>query len=234
MERTFGGWLHGILGWPVYAFWTAMLGLAIALSHLFDRSGRLAARSLQVIWGNILWVCIPMWRRHWVGRDIGPGPWIIVANHQSVIDIPCLYGLPVPIRVSARGGIFRVKVMGRFLSWSRQIDTDHFLEEARASLAEGYSVVVFPEGSRSADGEVKRFRKGAFELAHQTGTPILPVAMDGAQGILSKRAFFPLTWIVHVHAHVLEPLSPDLDARTLAREARRVVAEELGRIRGAA
>ncbi|MCA9572591.1 MAG: 1-acyl-sn-glycerol-3-phosphate acyltransferase [Myxococcales bacterium] len=233
MQRSPAGWVHALVGWPIYALFTALLGLGIAVGALLDRSGRLASAALGFFWGRALWVFQPFWRRRFTGLErVGPGPYVVVANHQSVIDIPCLFGLPLPVRVSARPGIFRVPVMGPFLRWSRQVDTDRFIEEAEASLRAGYSVVVFPEGSRSPDGSVHRFRKGAFELATRTGTPILPVAMDGAQHILSKRGFVPDRLVVDVHAHVLPPVTPHGDPKDLAREVRGLVEAEVQRIRG--
>jgi 1-acyl-sn-glycerol-3-phosphate acyltransferase len=121
--------------------------------------------------------------------------------------------------------------MGAFLRWSQQVDTEDFLTNGAQALADGFSVVVFPEGSRSATGQVGRFRRGAFELAVRTGVPVLPVSLDGSQYILSKRDFFPTRFLVTVVAHVLPPIEPGSDAKMLGRRCRSVVTEELRRIR---
>ncbi len=221
-----------MIGWPIFLCITFLAGLGVLLGAAVDRSGRLSAWALGWIWGRLLWIAEPFWWRRWRGLEqIGEGPYVVVANHQSVIDIPCLFGLPLLLRVSARPGIFRSWPMGPFLRWSKQVNTAQFLEEAEAALRAGFSVIVFPEGSRSPNGRVRRFRKGAFELALRAGVPLLPVAMDGAQHILSKHARMPTRLVVPVHARVLAPILPEGSATDLARRTRAVVEAELSRIR---
>ena len=70
--------------------------------------------------------------------------------------------------------------MGWFLRLSRQVHQDRFEVEAAEALSKGFSVLVFPEGSRSPDGRIQRFRNGAFEVARNTGVPVLPVVLDGS------------------------------------------------------
>ncbi|MEZ4317053.1 MAG: 1-acyl-sn-glycerol-3-phosphate acyltransferase [Myxococcota bacterium] len=237
MKRTPGAWVHGFLGWGNYLFWTVTVGVFIALGALnpTDRLRRFGGAALSWCWGRFMWWTTPFWWRRWEGLEhLADGPFIIVANHQSTIDIPCLFGLPLPLKVSARPGIFRVPVMGRFLSLSGQVDTDRFFEQSVEALDAGISIVVFPEGSRSADGSVQRFHSGAFKLAVQTGRPILPVAMDGAQEIMSKRAYFPTALVANVKIRVLPPLVPGDDAKALSQEARQRIVDALADLRKAA
>lgn len=236
MYRTLGGWIHSAYGWPNYLFWTAASGLLIALGALVspDPTRRFGVRALGWCWGRWMWWTTPFWWRDVRGLEhVRSGPYVIVANHQSTIDIPCLYGLPLPIKISARPGIFRVPVMGLFLRWSGQVDTGRFLDEGRAALADGFSVVVFPEGSRSPDGSVQRFHTGAFQLAAETGAPILPVAMDGAQWIMAKRDWFARRLWVTVRVRVLPPVrAGDTPPKELARRVRAMVQDALAALRG--
>ena len=235
MGRSVGAWVHGVLGWLNYLFWTIVVGIGIAVMRLnpADRLRRGGGRALSLVWGRWMWWSTPFWWRRWRGLDKLPAePSILVANHQSTIDIPCLFGLPIPVKISARPGIFHVPVMGPFLRWSGQVNTEHFLQDARAALEGGMSVVVFAEGSRSADGQIQRFRGGAFKLAVATGRPIVPVVMDGAQYIMSKRAYLPTRPYVVVDIEVLEPVPAGEDAKALARNVRGRMIAALDALRG--
>lgn len=209
------------MGWPIFWFWTVTLGAAIVLDALrFDPVHRGSVGAMRLLWGRWLWATQPCWDRRIEGLEhVGPGPYVIVSNHRSVIDIPCLQGLGPPTTVVARSSLFRVPLLGLFVRWSGQVDTADFDRAARAALAAGISVLVFPEGTRSS-AEVGRFHSGAFRLARETGTPILPVATDGAQGILSKGLAMPLTWTVRVNVKVMPPEEAEEDGRAQARRLR--------------
>jgi 1-acyl-sn-glycerol-3-phosphate acyltransferase len=233
--RTLGAWVHGLLGWINYLFWTVVVGFGIGLARLnpTDPLRRGGGRALSLVWGRWMWWSTPFWWRRWRGlHKLPEEPCILVSNHQSTIDIPCLFGLPMPVKISARPGIFRVPVMGPFLKWSGQVNTDHFLEEATAALEGGMSVVVFSEGSRSADGQIQKFRSGAFKLAVATGRPIVPIVMDGAQYIMSKRAYFPTRPYAVVDIEVLDPVPAGNDARALSRDVRGRMIAALDAMRG--
>ncbi len=234
VRREVGGWVHGILGWPIYCFWSAILGSAILLcAATGDPDRRRAIGALHVLWGRALWATMPMWRRELHGlENIGLGPYIIVSNHRSVIDIPALYGLPLPVAVVARSGIFRVPVIGPFVRLSGQIETARFAEDARAALAAGVSVLVFAEGTRSPDAAVHRFHGGAFRLAVETGRPILPVAIDGSQVILPKRGWFPTALTARVRIRVLPPVTatPNEAPRALCGRVHALVARQVGEL----
>ncbi len=227
-----GGWLHGFLGWPIFWWWTVLLGAAIGLNALRpDPVRRRSIAAIRTLWGRWLWATQPCWDRHIEGLEhVGPGPYVIVANHRSVIDIPCLVGLGPPITVVAHSRLFAVPVLGRLVRWSGQVDTAEFDSRARAALAAGVSVLVFPEGTRSS-GAVGRFQTGAFRLAKETGTPLMPVATDGAQGILARGLAMPLAWRVRVRVRVLPPVAPEGDPRDQARSLRDRIAVEVEDLR---
>lgn len=230
-----GAAVHGVLGWGNYLYWTVVVGVFIAIGRvLFPRDPlhRFGGGALSWCWGRLMWWTTPFWWREWQGLEhLEGGPYILVANHQSTIDIPCVFGLPVPVKVSARPGIFHVKVMGPFLRWSGMVNTEHFFEQGKAALDGGISVVVFPEGSRSADGTIQRFRGGAFKLSAATGIPVVPIVMDGAQHIMSKKAFFPTLPVVTVRIRVLEPVRPTDDAKAMSQDVRARMVDALADLR---
>lgn len=123
---------------------------------------------------------------------------IFMANHQSMIDIAVVFAaLPVGLRFVAK----RVLLFVPFLGWymwamgmvfvdrnNRQQAIDS-LRRATSLLKGGAYVMTFPEGTRSRDGRVLPFKKGLFMLAIESGVPIVPVAIEGAQGVLASDGF---------------------------------------------
>lgn len=159
----------------------------------------------------------------------GVTSYVVMSNHQSLYDIPTLFvALPLSLRMAAKAELFSVPVWGRAMTVAGFVKIDrkhpdsarHALEEAGRSMRErGLSLAISPEGTRSPDGSVRRFKRGGFEFARATGFPILPVAIDGTRHILPKGADR-----VHqgqlVRVTVLEPLvSPDFDDLEGLREA---------------
>lgn len=124
------------------------------------------------------------------GADrLGPGPYLLVANHASNMDIPVvLAALDLPLRFLATGGLYRLPFVGAFMRSLGMIEPAHrgrpagrpgLVEQVRGVLGRGHSLVVFPEGGRSRTGELLPFYKGAFTLAVALGTPIVPVGVRG-------------------------------------------------------
>lgn len=118
-------------------------------------------------------------------------PAVVIANHQSFIDILVLLSICPKAVMVTNGWVWRSPVFGRivrYLGFYHAADGYERLAPALAQkVAEGYSVIVFPEGTRSADGRIKRFHKGAFYLAAELGLDILPICLYGNGMISSKR-----------------------------------------------
>jgi len=159
----------------------------------------------------------------------GVTSYVVMSNHQSLYDIPTLFvALPLSLRMAAKAELFSVPVWGRAMSVAGFVKIDRknpdrarqALEEAgRTMQRRGLSLAISPEGTRSPDGKVRRFKRGGFEFARATGFPILPVAIDGTRHILPKGADR-----VHegqlVRVSVQEPLvSPDFGDMETLREA---------------
>ena len=110
-------------------------------------------------------------------------------NHQSSLDIVVAFMvLPVNLRFVAKHVLKYVPFLGWYM-WATGMIFVHrgrrgaamgSLVEAAARVRDGASVLVFPEGTRSRDGNVQAFKKGAFVLASQAGVPIVPVAIEGS------------------------------------------------------
>jgi len=121
---------------------------------------------------------------------------IVIANHQSMFDIWALMaGLPASIRFIAKGELARIPIFAHacraaghvFIDRKNSSQAAPAIREAGERMRrEGLTLVLFAEGTRSPDGELKRFRRGSFALAIETQTVLLPVAIDGGGRILSR------------------------------------------------
>lgn len=127
--------------------------------------------------------------RAWHG-DAG----VIVANHQSSWDIIMILALFPKVKFMVADWVVRSPLFGaisRFLGYySRSEGYEKSLERLRADVADGWSLAVFPEGTRSVDGVIRRFHKGAFYMASQAGVPVIPVVFYGNGHLIPKNQGF--------------------------------------------
>ncbi|MEM6997151.1 MAG: lysophospholipid acyltransferase family protein [Myxococcota bacterium] len=145
-------------------------------------------------------------------------PCVIVANHLSQLDIPVLGALlsDVEYRWVFKRELFRVPFVGWHLWAAGHIAVDRArggnLTRMNAQIdevfARGMSVMFFPEGTRSADGALARFRAGAFIAAVRAGVPVLPIVMDGTERLLKKGSMALPSGRNTVRVAVLDPVAP--------------------------
>lgn len=124
--------------------------------------------------------------------------YVIASNHGSLMDICVLFGwLPMPFKFLAKRELLNVPFIGWYLNRDGHLTVDRKSlrssiestnECARLIREKRLSVLIFPEGTRSPDGELQRFRDGAAFLAIQSGVPLLPAAIVGAYDILPARS----------------------------------------------
>lgn len=120
-------------------------------------------------------------------------PSIIVANHSSFLDILLMIMLDPKVIIMVKKWVYYSPVFGFFIRYSGYLfiaeGTEYNLELIRSRIEEGYSVMIFPEGTRSRDGKIKRFHKGAFFLAQELGLDIQPILIVGAHYVNPKNDF---------------------------------------------
>jgi 1-acyl-sn-glycerol-3-phosphate acyltransferase len=197
-----------VWGWVCYVLLTVvynLLGLifVLPLSLIFDHKTRYLMHAVAVIWGKSIMGSTPVWRLHVNGHEnIEKGKnYVIIANHQSMLDIlVALAGLPLSLhfKFMAKKELFKIPFMGWHMSAASYIPIDRSsahsgrdaLLRARDWLEKKVSVLFFPEGTRSLDGEMKKYKVGAFKAAQDSGVEILPVIMDGTGEALPKNSFF--------------------------------------------
>jgi 1-acyl-sn-glycerol-3-phosphate acyltransferase len=149
-------------------------------------------------------------------ENLPSGGAVLVANHQSVVDIPMLLSaFPRPVRFLAKRELGEIPLFGKAMAAAGNLfidrddprDAVRMLREAGARLRDGQLVVVFPEGTRSGDGSIGEFRPGAFHLAQKSGAPVVPVYIEGGYRAIPKGGIRvrPAGLLVRV----LPPLSPE-------------------------
>lgn len=125
-----------------------------------------------------------------IGRDTFARPAMIVANHQSFIDILVLLSLAPKIVMVTNHWVWNSPFFGAVIRYADFYYVgdgyEHYAERMRAKVREGYSIAVFPEGTRTYSGAMKRFHKGAFYLAETLQLDILPVVLYGNGQIIAK------------------------------------------------
>lgn len=141
--------------------------------------------------------------------------YVFVANHQGAYDIFTIYGyLCHNFRWMMKKGLMKIPLVGYSCKVSGHILVDNSTPSAtRATMAKaeeqlrgGMSVVVFPEGSRTLDGRMHSFRRGAYALATEFGLPVVPLTIDGAYRILRRGDFLPRPGKIKLTIH--KPIYP--------------------------
>lgn len=204
-----------------------------ALTVLFDRR-LVILHQFTCFWASIYSWLNPVWRVHIDGREkIRNGvAYVMVANHQSLVDILVLFRLFKHFKWVSKVENFRVPCVGWNMRLNRYIQlrrgdpdsVEQMMNACEKTLAEGSSVMIFPEGTRSEDGKLRPFKHGAFTLAQRCRVPLLPIVVDGSSRALPKRGFV-LRGRHHIYVRVLDEIPP-------ASFADIPVAELIERVRG--
>ena len=120
-------------------------------------------------------------------------PSVVICNHQSLFDMMALLSLSHKLIVITNKWVWNAPFFHWIIRYADFYPTEKFdtddIEPLRKKIQEGYSVVIFPEGTRSVDGSILRFHKGAFYLAKKLNVSIMPVMIHGFGYILSKKYF---------------------------------------------
>lgn len=201
--------LYGIL----VIVWTPLLALIFVATAPFDPGrytvGRWFRRAAVVaVWMN------PAWRFRTSGARITDPrrPYVAVSNHESYADIFLISHLPWEMKWLSKHEIFQVPFMGWMMRMAGDIAVRRGEARSRAEallgvrdrLSKKVSVMIMPEGTRSRTDELLPFRDGAFRVAIETGTPILPIAVAGTRHCMAKGSF--LFCRANAEARVLEPV----------------------------
>jgi len=188
--------IRSIASWIVIVMLIAVFFPLVAIGFCFDFKGRYAHRVIRG-WGRVVMRLLRA-KVHVVGgEEIDPNkPYVIVSNHESNVDVMILLvHLPVDFKFASKRSLFFVPLMG----WAMVLAGYIFIKRGQGAerakmvvndmvskIKQGFSVLLFPEGTRSIDGKMRPFKKGAFHLAADTGADILPCAVVGSREALGK------------------------------------------------
>lgn len=167
-------------------------------------------------------------------------PSVITPNHASHFDIAALLGfLPGNNRFAAKRELFREPVLGMVMKTLGMIPIDRDDPSAsierlnRLASGEEFSLIIFPEGTRSSDGRMLPFKKGAFTLAIRLGRPIVPIAIHGTAGVMPRCQYLsilPGTVVLEVLPPIATKGMQHEDRDALLEETARRVRERLAEV----
>jgi 1-acyl-sn-glycerol-3-phosphate acyltransferase len=195
MIRTVLAGLRTFIGVPLFFAYTLILALVIIVYGAFRPASPVHDKIVKH-W-SYWFLRIPPMRIDVEGIEkIDPTKrYVIVSNHLSQFDIPLLFWvLPLHGRFLSKKEIFKIPLVGQAMRTIGIIEIDRasgtssrkaIVEGVAIAADRGYSLIVFPEGTRSTEGAFLPFKKGAFRIAIDTGLPVLPVVIDGTQFINS-------------------------------------------------
>lgn len=182
-----------IIVWIVIV--TVFFGILAIFASFIDIKGRLPHK-VAGVWARSILAASPIELTVKGLSNIDPDKsYIYMSNHQSNYDIPILLGhLPVQFRWLAKIELFRIPLFGYAMKRAGYICIDRSnqksafesLKKAAEIIRSGVSVMIFPEGTRSRDGNIGSFKKGGFVLAVESGVPILPIIIRGTYSIMPR------------------------------------------------
>jgi len=226
---------------PAISVYTIVLGTASLVSSLFDGRGYFAHKCARAWSWLILATTGVTVQADGLERLERGRTYIFVSNHQSIYDIPVLFAtLPWQLRIIAKDSIGRFPFLGWHLRRSghllvdrRRPDRAGILRKWKALVEKGLSLLIFPEGTRSVDGQVAPFKGGPFLLAVEAGLPIVPISVEGSRFVMKKGRL--MTCPGHVRLRVHDPVEtaglPVGEARALAARVRELVAMQQSELR---
>lgn len=177
---------------------TAFISFFVVVSYRLFPRGEYTTHRVSVLWAQIM-LRLSSVKVTVEGREniLKGRPQVFMANHQSGFDILIvLANIETYFAWIAKKELFAIPVFGRALArtGSIPIDRKNFIramrsiDDAARRIREGKSVMTFPEGTRSMDGQIHPFKKGVFHLALKAGVPIVPVTIVGSGEIMPKKS----------------------------------------------
>ena len=238
-------WSWFVLGLSVVV-WLPMVAIVRLVTMPFDRGAYAAGYLFRKVVKPNSWLN-PLWRFTTSGElpDDMRRPYVVVANHESFVDMMLLSHLPTEMKYLSKIEIMKIPFLGQLMRLARDIPLVRgdsksgitALNVAKERLSRKTSVFIFPEGTRSRTGELREFSAGAFKIAIEGGHPILPLAIHGTRDCLLAGS-----WIqgrAHAEVRVLDPIPTDGltksdldDLRTRTRDVIVAAREELRREHG--
>jgi len=232
-------WLYQVYAWLIF------LPIVILLTFLFSTltiifaslvNPEWASRVFAATWGKVLATLTPVRVTVEGAENAHQGQsYVVVINHQSQYDILVVYGwLKLDLKWVIKKELRKMPGIGLGCEKAGHIFVDRrdpkqarrAIGEALSRLNHGVGILFFPEGTRSLDGRLLPFKKGAFRLAKDQGLPILPVTLVGTRDILPARSLTPFPGSVRMVIHpAIHPEGKEVDQ--VLEETREAIASAL-------
>ena len=217
---------------PAVTVYTIVLGTVSLLSTLFDRTGDFGHRCARA-WAWLILKTTGVRVRVTGLEHVDPArSYVVAANHQSIYDIPIIFTtLPLQLRIVAKESLGRIPFLGWHLQRTGHLLVDRknpgagILKRMANLVAAARSLIVFPEGTRSVDGSVGRFKGGIFLLAIDSALPVLPVSIARSRFVMTKGRLMVRAQEVTltIHGPIATTGIAREQARALADEVREVI-----------
>lgn len=230
-----------IVAWALLSL--VVMGIATLLSLPFDKERKMVLAISRPV-ARMVYLFSPLWRVKVEGvENCDPTKrYVVTSNHQSFFDIPLLFFLPLwKFKFVSKIEVRKIPAIGWMLGMrgdivirrgTREAATT-VMEEGTQHLQAGVSVAIFPEGTRTKDGEVHRFKDGAFRLAQENRVAILPCVMDDTKGLFSASGLNRRNLTIRILPAIEVEEVVNTPARELAERVERITRNELAKIRAA-
>ena len=217
--------------------------IALVVCYPFDKK-RVMVHTLSKWITDVVFGLPIFMKREVIGlENIDPKKaYVMVLNHNSMVDIMSIYNLPLVFKWVSKKEVYRIPIVGQLLFAHGDIVINRASTKEAMQLVhtrglewlkKGACVSIFPEGTRSKDGEIHNFKSGAFILAKEAGVPILPIVLDGTNTMV--RNGWLMNWRNKITIRVLPPLSAEdvqnRDIKDVMAEVRENMVETLAEIR---
>jgi 1-acyl-sn-glycerol-3-phosphate acyltransferase len=193
---------------PAVSVYTIVLGTLSLASSLVDRTGDLGHGCAR-LWAQLILKTTGV-RVEVSGLEQieTRGSYVLASNHQSIYDIPILFAsIPLQLRIVAKASLGRVPFLGWHLQRTGHLLVDRrnpgagIVARMRRLVSESHSLIVFPEGTRSVDGAVGRFKKGPFLVAIEGQLPVVPVSIAASRHVMKKGGLTVSRGVVRLTIH---------------------------------
>ena len=228
-----------IVTWAIIS--VVVMAVVLLFTFPFDKE-RKAILALSRPVARMVYLLSPVWRVKVEGRErVVPGRrYVITCNHQSFFDIPLAFFLPVwKFKFVSKVEVKKIPAIGWILGMRGDIAIRRgtsgaataVMTQGAEHLAAGTSVLLFPEGTRTKNGEVHRYKDGAFRLAADSGVDILPCVMYGTKGLFKGKRLQPRRLVIRILDPIPAERVASMPAREIAEEVRALTAEALADIK---
>lgn len=222
-----------------FSFFLIVVTVLFVVTYPFDKFKIFPNKALKGLAWTVL-KPIPTWSFKIINADVDKisKPTLIVSNHQSFLDMPLLYLLPWNMKWVAKKSLLRIPFLGWLIAMTGHIMIDrkslrsfHEMNALVEPINQGIPGMVFPEGTRTTDGSIQPFKRGAFALAKSHNFNILPVVHKGGHDAMpggSWKFNFNQSFAVSV----LEPVDPVSfkDADALKNEIYQQISKEYNKL----